>query len=94
MLISANHSRLILIRVKNKRFGFVIPLPLFILEDLVDSLCDLLYLGEKAMGGTGKFKPGVIIELFRQTLVELARYGRWKMVDIEVDKIRVSIEFY
>lgn len=89
-----NSCRWMLIRFRKNRVGFTFPLPLFVFEDLLDSLGDLFFLGEKMLRGTDRFKPGVVIQLVRQVFAEIASYGCWKMVDIEVDRIRVSIEFY
>jgi hypothetical protein len=94
MLSRVKRSRLMLIRIKNGRFGFVLPLPLFILEDVVDACSDLIYVVEKVASNSRKLSLGTIIELSKQTIEELVIYGRWKMVDIEAKEVKVSIEFY
>jgi hypothetical protein len=94
MLSSIKRSRFILIKIKNERFGFVIPLPLFILEDVIDSFSDLLSLVDKVASGSWKLTLVTISSLLQQTIEELVVYGRWTMVDIEAEEVKVSIKFY
>jgi hypothetical protein len=85
---------LTLIRIKNERFGFVVPLPLFILEDVIDSFSDLLSLVDKVARGSWKINFVTIAELLQETIEVLVMYGHWTMVDIEAEEVKVSITFY
>ncbi len=94
MLTKEKKSRLLLIRIRHRRMSLTIPVALYIFEDLLRSFRELFLLGEKVFPGKNKFIPSAVMELSLYAYQELIRHGRWEMVNIEVEKTRVLIEFY
>lgn len=96
-----------LIQIKTKgSIGFSIPISLFAIEQLMDSLLDLISLVEDIAPGAriswkswGKHRNGyhyklsTIFILVKDILNELRSYGRWRMVEIDTEDAKVNIQF-
>lgn len=91
-----NRSQFLLIKIKTARAGITLPVSLFVLEDIVESLGDIISLLDYFIPASGKIpiRPGEIARLCRTALNELRNQGRWELVDIEVNNTRIYIGFY
>jgi len=88
----------------------VIPLSLFVLDQTLAAVQDLLWLVERLSPGLrrrisekiGKQGwapgPGESIRLCRELVHEMRRYGKWRMVEVSTGKGRgktyVSVDFF
>lgn len=95
MLIKGKRSYLMLIRLKINKFRIIIPLPLFIFEDILESFYDQLFIIKRVSGGSkGKPHPADIIKLLHQLLISLNSFGKWEMLDIEAKEVKIKVEFF
>lgn len=44
--------------------------------------------------GKGRISAGELLESGLHLFRELRKYGRWRMVEVQSDQVRVSIDFY
>lgn len=83
--------------------SLVIPIPLFVVDITLDAVADLALVADlfaplwrRGLKHSWFRMPslaallGVCAEFFN----ELRRYGRWRMVEVETDKVRVYVDFY
>jgi len=89
-------SQLLLVSIKTDGFRLTLPLSLYVLEELVNSLCDLLELADYIIPRTGKvhFRVVMIAKICRTMISELRNYGRWEMVEVEAANTRIHVGFY
>ncbi|RYD06102.1 hypothetical protein N752_06120 [Desulforamulus aquiferis] len=85
-------SHFIILKIHHGTWSFSFPIPLFIFDDLLRSLLDLVVVGECF---TTRLKlPRIAINTLLQFLAELRQLGRWQMADITICKDQVSVSFY
>ncbi|MHB9096125.1 MAG: hypothetical protein ACYC21_15795 [Eubacteriales bacterium] len=83
--------------------SLVIPIPLFVVDITLDAMADLTLVADlfAPLWRRGlkysRFRIsslaallGVCTEFFN----ELRKYGRWRMVEVAADKVRVYVDFY
>lgn len=89
-------SQFLLIKIKTERAGVTLPVSLFVLEDIVESLGDILSLLDYFIPASSKIpiRPREIARLCRTTLNELRNQGRWELVNIEYANTRIYIGFH
>jgi hypothetical protein len=106
---SKRQSQLLLVRVSLGGFRrLVIPVPLFVLDLTMAAFCDFACLFDsfalKRMRGMRRFDLGgsgagrisaesmliVCLRLFR----EMRKYGRFRLAEVQTDRIRVFMDFY
>jgi len=89
-------SQVMLVRIKTDGFRLTIPFSLYILEDLVYSISDLLelvdYLAPRKRESLSTFTK--LGEIGRALVAELRDNGRWEMLDVEAENTRIHVVFY
>jgi len=93
-------SYFLLIRVKVKhRIGFIIPIPLMVIDEAVGAMVYMsslimlvcrLFCGNIKVCGLVK----TFIELVPVIVSEIRHYGRLKLVEVDTEEAKVSIDFY
>lgn len=83
---------LLLIRLRHRSFRLVLPVALFVIEDLLQAFCDLALLGQWLFP-RGKL-PGLIAGQLLAAWRELRRLGRWQLLEVADREISVSLSFY
>jgi hypothetical protein len=85
-------SYFMIVRVRHKPVNFILPVPLFIFEDLIQAMGDLVTLWESFFP---RHKlPGLAIVHVQDLLHEIRQIGSWRLVDISDKEIQISISFY
>lgn len=83
---------LLLIKLRHGSFGLVLPVALFVVDDLLQSLCDLAALGQWLFP-RGKL-PGLIANHLLVSWRELRRLGRWQLLEVADSGFSISLSFY
>ncbi|ACV63322.1 hypothetical protein Dtox_2518 [Desulfofarcimen acetoxidans DSM 771] len=85
-------SHFVLVKVRHGVWKFIFPVPLFIFDDLLKSVLDLVVLGECFTSRLKLLRMSISMVL--QLLYEIRQLGRWQMADITFCKNQISISFY
>jgi hypothetical protein len=110
MWIKGRRSRFLLIRIKAAgKHGIVLPISLVVFDQLLNAwfevaefITDLLparfnrSCREKCRFGLGRAGWSIngIIGFLRELWDEVRFYGRWQVVRVENDEVRVELDFY
>ena len=100
-------ARLLIIRVKiHKRRGFTFPVPIWVIDEFLEALTDLAWVGETALRqvpvpqderaskhlrGVKMISPSGIIGASHSIVKDLTRYKGLDIVDVEVGEIQVKV---
>lgn len=97
-------SFFILVRVKTPSLGFTIPIPIYVFIITLEAFRELGWLAGKIARGRPGARQGAVrqylpyvkeaLPLLKELLLELRRYGKWRMVEVEAGETRVSVEFF
>jgi len=89
-------SQLLLVKINTGDFRLTLPISLLVLEDLVNSLGDLLELADLFIPGSAKlpFRLAWLAQFSRTMLAEMRSYGRWDLLEVEVPDTRIYVKFY
>jgi len=82
----------LLIQIRHQKGKIILPIPLFVVEDVLTGLKDLAVVWGRLFPYIklpGLFST-ICLELFR----ELRRFKNWQLVDISDGKNQVSIKLY
>ena len=84
-------SYFVLLRVRHKSVRFILPVPLFIFEDLLWAITDLVAFGTFFF--PRQKLPGEIMRAIMNSLQSLRQMGAWKFVEISAGGSWISIDF-
>lgn len=102
-------SQLMLIRLSQRKIRrLVIPIPLFVLDLTLAAFSDLAHMGDSVISRwickgnrsnhstprQSRVPVGVLFELGLQLLRELRKHGRWRVVEVQHGRVRISIDYY
>lgn len=87
-----HQSSFAILKVRHRSFKFILPVPLFIFDDLLKGALDLALLGEWFF--PRQKLPSTVISMALHLVYELRRLGRWQMADIAFDEHQISLSFY
>jgi hypothetical protein len=85
-------SYFLLIQIRHQMVNITLPIPLFVLEDVLVALNDFGLLW-------GSFfprqkLPSLITTLCLELFQELRRFGSWRFVEVSAGESQVSIKYY
>ena len=100
-------ARLLMVRVKvQKRRGFTIPVPIRVIDEFLEALADLAWVGErvlsrvplprdekarKQLSWVKTYSPSGIIIATQCILKDLSRYKGLDVVDVKAGEVQVKI---
>ena len=84
-------THFMLLGIRHQSFRFILPVPLFIFQDLLWSLSDLVELGTRAF--PRQKLPGIIMRSLMNILQELRQMGPWQLMAVSFGDSRISIDF-
>jgi hypothetical protein len=85
-------SYFMIVRVRHKPVNFILPVPLFIFEDLLQAMGDVVTLWESFF--PRQKLPGLVIAHVLALLHEIRQIGSWRLVELSDQEIQISISFY
>ncbi|SHK73903.1 hypothetical protein [Desulforamulus aeronauticus] len=85
-------NHFVLVKIHHGTWKLTFPIPLFIFDDIIKSVLDLVVLGECF---TSRLKlPRMAISMVLQLFSEMRQLGRWQLADITFRQDQISISFY
>ena len=110
MWTKLRQSHFLLIKIKAKgHFKLTLPVSLWTVDQLVESLTDLICFFEdilprsamlipwkswdKSNNSSQRIKISKILIMVREILNELRSYGNWRIVEIDTEDAKVDIQF-
>lgn len=108
MLTKKQYSSLILVKIRGaKKFSFIVPIPLLVLEETINAISDLFWIIETPISlFAGKHNDSHIRNFFRlkgssqiirlcsQLLHELRSTGRLRLVEVKNEEALVYIDLF
>ncbi len=76
----------------NGKRRLFIPIPLFVVDVTIRSAADFIWFWEQLFGSF-RLHSSYFYQLIL-LIQELRKYGRYRMIEIEIDNIKVLVDFY
>ena len=73
--------------------AWVVPVPLFVAKDLIESFGDLAKFGERLFP-SNPYPVGLILQTVGEMIEELQSLGRFNFLEVLLDDIAVHIDLY